>query len=71
MRLVQTIVYKAEGREETIATNILEREKGSVYPGDSEVWKDSTMKIPALPPSQLPGCTNIDIKYEIEVSYET
>jgi len=71
MKLLQTIVYKAEGHEETIYTTIVEREKGGVYPGDSEVWKDSTMKVPALPPSELPRCTNIEIKYEIEFTCET
>ena len=54
VKLLQTIVYKAEGHEETIYTTIVEREKGGVYPGDSEIWKDSTMRYRHFHPLNYP-----------------
>lgn len=65
VKLVQSILFYAQGQEKEDKTTILELEKGEVEPGESENWQDTALHIPALPPSKLIHCDNIEIKYNI------
>lgn len=67
VRLVQTIIFKARGRENVCEYTIFGYEKGAIEPGESDSWHETAMKIPVLPPSELPHCSNIEIRYHIEV----
>ena len=53
VKLVQSILFYAQGQEKEDKTTILELEKGEVEPGESENWQDTALHIPALPPSKL------------------
>ena len=68
-KLVQTIVFKADWKEKETETIVLGYAKGSIEPGETDSWQDTALQIPALPPSDLPHCNNIKIKYHIEVRY--
>jgi hypothetical protein len=68
-RLVQTILFKADWKKKEAETIVLGYEKGSIEPGETDSWQDMALQIPALPPSDLPHCNNIKIKYHIEVRY--
>ena len=68
-KLVQTIIFKADWKEKETETIVLGYEKGSIDPGETDSWHDTALQIPALPPSDLPHCNNIQIKYHIEVRY--
>ena len=41
--------------------------KGSIGPGDSEVWNDPFF-LPPMPPSEMRGCSYIDIRYSLKVT---
>ena len=66
--LIQTIIFKTGGKENRIGKPIFSYERGSIEPGDSDSWQDMALQIPALPPSELQHCNNIQIKYFNEVS---
>ena len=44
--------------------------KGSIDPGESEVWNDPFF-LPAMPPSEMRGCSYIDISYYLRVLFKT
>ena len=68
-KLVQTIIFSADRKNKETETIVLGYEKGSIDPGETDSWHDMALQIPALPPSDLPHCNNIKIKYHIEVRY--
>jgi len=66
VKLIQTITFHAGGRTKVCETTVLEATKGSIPAGESDSWHDTALKIPVLPPSELPHCNNIHIRYIIE-----
>lgn len=40
-----------------------------IGPGDADVWARENFLVPPLPPSGLPMCRIIDIKYTLHVSF--
>ena len=67
VRLMQTTKFLAGGKSKECKRKVLEFTKGRIPPGDSDDWHDTALKIPALPPSKLLHCNNIQIQYTIEV----
>ena len=67
VRLVQTTIFLARGKSRHSESIIFEVAKGAIEPGESDSWHETALKIPPLPPSELPHCNNIQIKYRIEV----
>jgi len=65
VEIIQTIIFKANGRTKECETSVLGYTKGAIEPGASDSWEDMALRIPVLPPSELPHCHNIIIKYEI------
>ena len=45
-RLVQTIIFKAGGKEKEVETIVLGYEKGSIDPGEADSWHDTALQIP-------------------------
>ena len=68
VRLMQTTKFLAGRKSKECKRKVLEFTKGRIPPGDSDDWHDTALKIPALPPSKLLNCNNIQIQYTIEVS---
>eukprot|EP00092_Neocalanus_flemingeri_P026417 GFUD01028635.1.p1 GENE.GFUD01028635.1~~GFUD01028635.1.p1 ORF type:complete len:421 (+),score=80.89 GFUD01028635.1:75-1265(+) len=70
VRLVQKITFKANRRDNVEEYIIFEYKKGAIAPGESDSWHDTALKIPTLPPSDLPYCNNIVIRYTLEFRVE-
>ena len=68
VQLIQTITFKADRRDKECETIIFTKERGAIEAGESDSWHDTALQIPALPPSDLAHCQNIQIKYKILVS---
>ena len=51
---------------QTDTTCISKMSKGPIDPGESEVWNDPFF-LPAMPPSEMRGCSYIDISYKLRV----
>ena len=69
VQLVQCTTFIASNRTGETETEdvVLVERKGKIEPGESDSWHDTALKIPPLPPSDLPQCNNIKIDYVIEV----
>jgi len=65
VELIQTITFYAQGRSKVTTTEVFGYKRGAIEPGESDTWTDTAMRIPVLPPSNLKGCRNINIDYEI------
>ncbi|XP_013417446.1 arrestin domain-containing protein 3 [Lingula anatina] len=61
--LRQSIAFHATTKTRYSSKNVLNIVKGEVAPGDSEAWRNETIIIPPIPPSELVGCRIIDIQY--------
>ena len=42
-------------------------ERGQIAAGQTEVWDDVSLEVPAVPPSRLVGCNIINISYVVKV----
>ena len=42
-------------------------ERGQIAAGDTEIWDDVCLEVPAIPPSRLVGCDIINISYVVKV----
>ena len=65
--MIQTITFYAQGRSKVTTTEVFGYKRGAIEPGETDTWTDTAMRIPVLPPSNLKGCRNINIDYEIIV----
>ena len=65
--LVQRTTFLARYNESKTQDDVLVVRKGKIEPGESDSWHDTALKIPPLPPSDLPQCNNIKIDYILEV----
>ena len=67
--LVQITTFLSSTRtvETKTRDDVLVVRKEKIEPGESDSWHDTALKIPLLPPSDLPQCNNIKIDYFIEV----
>merc|ERR1711892_833985 len=59
--LSSTRTVETKTRDEVLVVG-----KEKIEPGESDSWHDTALKIPLLPPSDLPQCTNIKIDYVLE-----
>jgi len=66
VQLLQTITYIARGKTKSCEHIIFSYQKGRILPGESDSWRNEALKIPTLPPSDLPFCNNIRISYRLE-----
>ena len=41
--------------------------RGEIESGDSDVWRNFEIPVPAVPPSHFRFCEYIDMKYELQV----
>jgi hypothetical protein len=62
------VTYKARGSTKLAEVNILEKHLGYVDAHSNRSWANDALAIPALPPSDLSNCNNIDLNYYIRVS---
>ena len=63
IKLFQRVKYIAEGRSQVDTSCLAKISKGSIEPGDSEVWNDRFRLPAAMPPSGMRGCRYIDVSY--------
>ncbi|XP_048735830.2 arrestin domain-containing protein 3-like [Ostrea edulis] len=61
-------VFQAKTRRKTVPLRINTITHQSLQPGDSEVWGGERFILPPLPPSYLPGCNIIDIRYILKLA---
>ena len=55
VQLVETVVYRAEGRTRTSRRIVQERSRGRIGPGDNDIWDRDHIPVPPLPPTNLGG----------------
>ncbi|CAL4115511.1 unnamed protein product, partial [Meganyctiphanes norvegica] len=64
--VVQKASYKNVVKTKKQTRKVAELERGPIMPGDSDTWSNVEFKVPALPPSHLRHCGNIDVYYKFE-----
>ncbi|XP_064649298.1 arrestin domain-containing protein 2-like [Lineus longissimus] len=65
--LSQNIKVRAKGKKETYHRNVVEIKKLKYAPGETCVWDNQPLLIPAVAPTYLTGCSLIDLYYSLEV----
>ena len=55
LQLVEHICYMTPRKNKTETRVVAEINRGSIGPGESDMWEGVTMRVPALPPTQLGG----------------
>ncbi|KAH3812605.1 arrestin domain-containing protein 3-like [Dreissena polymorpha] len=63
---IQTTYREKGGNKGSSKSHCVIMEHGPVSGGGSDAWVNERFQIPALPPSQLPGCDIIVIEYFVE-----
>ena len=67
LNLVEIVKYKARSKTKTETRVVAEIRRGQIRPGTSDFWEGVTMRIPAVPPTNLAGhCSIIDVQYRLE-----
>ncbi|XP_064650801.1 arrestin domain-containing protein 3-like [Lineus longissimus] len=66
--LAQNIKVRAHGKKKRYGRNVVEIKKLKYAPGETCVWDNQPLLIPAVAPSFLMGCSLIDLYYSLEVS---
>ena len=67
LNLVEIVEYRAAGEIRTEKRVVTKVERGEIPPGNSDYWEGVTMRVPALPPTNLGGnCSIIDVQYRLE-----
>ncbi|XP_042871044.1 arrestin domain-containing protein 3-like isoform X2 [Penaeus japonicus] len=59
----QIVKYRAQGKTKSIDRKVAEIKRPAIAAGDDDIWSGVALLIPALPPSKLIFCNNIDIYY--------
>ncbi|XP_046574462.1 arrestin domain-containing protein 3-like [Haliotis rubra] len=68
--LYMVVIYHTTKRSRTIMKKICEISHGEILPGESDIWTGDLLKIPPAPPSNLNGCSIIDIDYYVKFCVE-
>ena len=71
LELFQQVQYHAHsygGKTKTVKNILVEKKRGKIKGGGTDVRRDEKMPIPPVPPSYLLGCKIIDIRYLLMVS---
>lgn len=61
--LTLVTLFKAHSKRREIPTDLATLVHGEVAPGQSDYWSGERLLVPATPPSDLPGCSIIDLNY--------
>merc|ERR1712029_291529 len=64
--LIQEVVFRATNGTKKTHKILNEVRQGQILPGNSDVWNNKPVAIPAVPPSGLGGCGIIDVSYRLE-----
>ncbi|XP_076033469.1 arrestin domain-containing protein 3-like [Oratosquilla oratoria] len=67
-KIIQKVTCYADGEKRSRRMIVASVQGPSIPEGESDIWSSVLLKIPPLPPSELPGCQNIRIKYIFEFS---
>ncbi|KAF4516728.1 hypothetical protein B566_EDAN008418 [Ephemera danica] len=65
LKFVAEITYHVRNKSKTEMLKIASKKLGELSSKESRMWSNETFPIPALPPSKLPHCQNIDITYNL------
>ena len=55
LKLVEIVKYKATSKTKTVERTVAKLRRGPIGPGTSDFWEGVTMRIPAVPPTNLAG----------------
>merc|ERR1711971_1220350 len=67
LNLVEIVEYRAAGDIRTAKRVVTKVERGEILPGNSDCWEGVSIRVPALPPTNLGGnCSIIDVQYRLE-----
>ncbi|XP_076033491.1 arrestin domain-containing protein 3-like isoform X2 [Oratosquilla oratoria] len=69
-KIIQKVTCYANGEKRSRRMIVASVQHPSIPEGESDIWSSVLLKIPPLPPSELPGCQNISIKYIFEFSMD-
>ncbi|KAB7503290.1 Arrestin domain-containing protein 4, partial [Armadillidium nasatum] len=67
--LHQEIIYFAKNKKKKVKKEKCSKFHPGIGPGDADVWARENFLVPPLPPSGLPMCRIIDIKYTLHFSF--
>jgi len=71
LQLVEIVKFKATTKTKTEQRVVAELRRGQIGPGTSDFWEGVTMRIPAVPPTNLAGnCSIIDVQYRLDFRVE-
>ena len=71
LKLVEIVKYKATSKTKTVERTVAKLRRGPIGPGTSDFWEGVTMRIPAVPPTNLAGnCSIIDVQYRLDFIVE-
>ena len=64
---MEIVEYRAAGEIRTEKRVVTKVERGEILPGNSDYWEGMSIRVPALPPTNLGGnCSIIDVQYRLE-----
>merc|ERR550517_497039 len=71
LQLVELVKFKATRKTKFEQRVVAELRRGAIGPGTSDFWEGVTMRIPAVPPTNLAGnCSIIDVQYRLDFRVE-
>jgi len=67
LNLVEVVTYRTSQKNKTEQRVVAEIRRGRIGPGCQDMWEGVTMRVPALPPTNLAGpCNIISVQYKLD-----
>ncbi|XP_052278843.1 arrestin domain-containing protein 3-like isoform X1 [Dreissena polymorpha] len=70
VRLIMYIMYHAIQKTRSDQQDVAVTSHQAILPGGSDVWNREPLRVPPIPPSNLIGCSIIDINYVLQLEVE-
>ena len=71
LKLVEIVTFKATSKDKIVMRTVAKLRRGPIGPGASDFWEGVTMRIPAVPPTNLAGGGSIiDVQYRLDFIVE-
>ncbi|CAL4071928.1 unnamed protein product, partial [Meganyctiphanes norvegica] len=65
-RIIEKVIHHARGKKKESSRIVAEKAHPQIEPGESDIWSGEQLMVPALPPSHLQHCHNINITYVLQ-----